>query len=99
MTELIVSNLKQRPTRTLVSVTAVSLGVVLFLVSVGLSFGQLDDFSRRTRRLGDIMVQAPDGSLLGAINSGAVSVRIGDKIAEVQGVAAVTPVLTKFLGD
>ena len=99
MLKLIVSNLKQRPTRTLVSVAAVSLGVVLILVSVGLSFGQLDDFSRRTRRLGDIMVQAPDGSLLGAINSGSVSVRIGDKIAEVSGVAAVTPVLTKFLGD
>ncbi len=99
MFKLIVSNLKQRPTRTVVSVSAVALGVALILVSVGLSYGQLNDFSARTRRLGDVMVQPSDGSLLAAINSGTVPVRIGEKIAEVEGVAAVTPMLTKFLGD
>ena len=98
MFKLIVSNLKLRPTRTVVSVLAVALGVVLILVSVGLSYGQLNDFSARMRASGDVMVQPSDGSLLAAINSGTISVRIGEKIAEVEGVAAVTPVLTKFLG-
>ena len=99
MFKLIMSNLKQGPTRTVVSIFAVALGVALILVSVGLSYGQLNDFSARTRRLGDVMVQPSDGALMAAINSGTVPVRIGGKIAEVEGVAAVTPVLTKFLGD
>ncbi len=99
MLKLIVSNLVQRMTRTVVSVLAVALGVALILVSVGLSYGQLNDFSARTRRLGDVIVQPSDGSLMAAINSGTVPVRIGEKIAEVEGVAAVTPVLTKFLGE
>jgi len=99
MFKLIVSNLVQRMTRTVVSVLAVALGVALILVSVGLSYGQLNDFSARTRRLGDVIVQPSDGSLMAAINSGTVPVRIGEKIAEVEGVAGVTPVLTKFLGE
>ena len=99
MYKLILSNLKLRPTRTVVSVIAVALGVALILVSVGLSYGQLNDFSARMRRLGDVMVQPSGGSYLAAINSGTISVRIGEKIAEVEGVSAVTPVLTKFLGE
>ncbi len=99
MFKLIVSNLKQRPTRTVVSVLAVALGVALILVSVGLSYGQLNDFSARMAGLGDIFVQPSGGSIIAAINSGTFSVRIGEKIAEVEGVAAVTPVLTKFLGE
>ena len=99
MFKLILSNLKQRPTRTVISVLAVALGVALILVSVGLSYGQLNDFSARMRGLGDVMVQPSGGSYLAAINSGTISVRIGEKIAEVEGVSAVTPVLTKFLGD
>jgi putative ABC transport system permease protein len=99
MFKLILSNLKLRPTRTVVSVLAVALGVALILVSVGLSYGQLNDFSARMRGLGDVMVQPSGGSYLAAINSGTISVRIGEKVAEVEGVSAVTPVLTKFLGD
>ena len=99
MFKLILSNLKQRPTRTVISVLAVALGVALILVSVGLSYGQLNDLSARMRLLGDVMVQPSDGSLFFAINSGTISVRIGEKIAEVEGVAAVTPILTKFLGE
>ena len=99
MFKLILSNLKQRPTRTVVSVMAVALGVALILVSVGLSYGQLNDFSARMRQLGDVMVQPSGGSIIFAINSGTFPVRIGEKIGEVEGVAAVTPVLTKFLGE
>ena len=70
MLKHIYSNLVQRPTRTLVSVLAISIGVVLILVSVGLSYGQLNDAAERTRRVGgDIMVQPPNASLFFALNS------------------------------
>ncbi len=99
MLRLIYSNLKQRPTRTAVSVLAVALGVALVLVSVGLSYGQLNDHAERTRQIGDIMVQPTGASHFFALNSGTFSVRIGRVIEEVEGVAAVTPILAKFVGD
>lgn len=99
MLKLILSNLRQRPTRTAVSILAVALGVALILVSVGLSYGQLNDNAARTRSLGDIMVQPSGSSHFFALNSGTFSVRIGDVIREIEGVEAVTPILAKFLGD
>ena len=99
MLRLIYSNLKQRPTRTVVSVVAVGLGVALILVTIGLSYGQLNDTAHRTRRLGDIMVQPSGASYYFALNSGAFSVKIGRVIEEVEGVEAATPIFSKFLGD
>jgi len=52
MFKLILSNLRQRPTRTFVSVIAVALGVALLLVSMGLSYGQLVDTVRRAQGIG-----------------------------------------------
>jgi putative ABC transport system permease protein len=100
MFKLIYSNLIQRPTRTFVSVTAVSLGVTLILVSVGLSYGQLTDAADRMRRIGgDFMLQPSDASFFFALNSGTLPVKIGQIIREIDGVEDATPVLAKFIGD
>ena len=100
MFKLICSNLLQRPTRTGVSILAVSLGVGLILISVGLSYGQLKDLAERTRSIGgDFMFQPPDGSVLFAVNSGMLSVHIREVIEKVEGVEVATPILVKFLGD
>lgn len=97
MFKLIYSNLIQRPTRTCVSILAVGLGVVLVLVSVGLSNGQLMDSVERTRRIGgDFMLQPPGASLLLALNSGTLNTKIRGVIEKVEGVEAATPILTKF---
>lgn len=98
MWHLILSNLRQRPTRTCVNIMAVSLGVVLVLVSVGLSYGQLLDQAQRTRRIGgDFMLQPPDASFFLALNSGAMDVRIGQVIEKVDGVEASTPIMVKVV--
>ena len=98
MWHLILSNLRQRPTRTCVNIMAVSLGVVLVLVSVGLSYGQLLDQAERTRRIGgDFMLQPPDASFFLALNSGAMDVRIGQVIEKVDGVEASTPIMVKVV--
>jgi len=52
MFKLVFSNLRQRPTRTCVSVIAVALGVALLLVTLGLSYGQLVDITKRTQGIG-----------------------------------------------
>lgn len=98
MWHLILSNLRQRPTRTCVNIMAVSLGVVLVLVSVGLSYGQLLDQAARTRSIGgDFMLQPPDASFFLALNSGAMDVRIGQVIEKVDGVQASTPIMVKVV--
>lgn len=98
--KLILSNFLQRPTRTFVSIMAVALGVVLVLVSVGLCYGQLTDTAERTRRIGgDFLFQPSDASLLFALNSGTLPVRIKEVLEKVEGVEAATPILAKFLAD
>lgn len=100
MFRLILQNLRQRPTRTLVSVVAVALGVMLLLVSLGLSYGQLMDTTQRTKGIGgDFILQPSDASLFFALNSGTLPVRVKRVIEKVEGVEAVTPILAKFLGD
>ena len=100
MWSLILSNLRQRPTRTCVSVLAVSLGVVLVLVSVGLSYGQLADQAQRTRQIGGHFMLQPSGaSLFLGLNSGALATKIGRVIKEVEGVEAATPLLVKFVSE
>ena len=100
MLKLIFSNLRQRPTRTCISVVAVALGVALLLVSLGLSYGQLMGFSQRTKGIGgDFILQPSDASIFFALNSGTLPVRIKRVIEKVEGVEAVTPILAKFLGD
>ena len=100
MWNLILSNIRQRPTRTCASILAVSLGVVLILVSVGLSFGQFNDQAERTRRIGgDFMMQPSGASLFLGLNSGALPAKIQQVIEQVEGVHAATPVLVKFVSD
>jgi putative ABC transport system permease protein len=100
MFKLIFQNLRQRPTRACVSIVAVALGVVLLLVSLGLSYGQLMDTAQRTKGIGgDFILQPSDASLFFALNSGTLPVRVKRIIEEVEGVGAVTPILAKFLGD
>jgi putative ABC transport system permease protein len=100
MMKHIFANLLQRPTRTVVSTLAISVGVVLILVSVGLTYGQLSDNAERTRRVGgDFMVQPPDASFIFALNSGTLPVKIQRVIEEVPGIESATPVLAKFISD
>ncbi len=100
MWKLIYANLTQRPTRTCVCICAIALGVVMILMSVGLSYGQLMDTANRTQSIGgDFILQPSAASLFFAINSGTLPVKIQEVIAQVEGVEAATPVLAKFIGD
>ena len=100
MWKLIYSNLTQRPTRTCVCIFAIALGVVMILMSVGLSYGQLMDSANRTQGIGgDFILQPSDASLFFALSSGTLPVKIQEVLLQVEGVEAATPVLAKFIGD
>ena len=95
--EIIFANLIHRPVRTAVSILAVSIEVALILVIVGLVTGINVETGERTQGVGaDIMLQAPGSSIFLGLNSAVMPVAIGDRLAEVEGVSFVAPVVTQF---
>ena len=52
MDNLVLSNIRQRPTRTLISMAGVALGVILIILNTGLARGMLNDRIRREQGVG-----------------------------------------------
>ena len=93
---LIVANLAARPVRTVLSVTAVAVEMILILLVVGLTHGMLEESANRTVGVGaEIMVQPQSTSFIMGLSGTPMPVQIADRIAEVPGVRAVAPVATQ----
>ena len=97
MDHLITANLRSRPTRTVISIIAVAIGVILILVIKGITAGTLNDTVNRTTGVGaDFILQPSDSGMIFAFGSPALSIKFADKLHEIDGVGAVAPVLAKF---
>ncbi len=97
MESMVAANMRSRPTRTLISVLAVAIGVILMLIIGGIVSGTLNDYLNRTMSVGaDFILQPSDASILYAMTSATLPVKLADKIKEVPGVSLVTPVLSMF---
>ena len=93
--QMIIAGLKARPVRTTVSILAVALEVVLILVVVGLTTGISDETGRRTEGVGaDILLQPPNSSLFLALSNTTMPIALRDKVRELSGIKAVSPVQT-----
>jgi putative ABC transport system permease protein len=94
MNKMIVSNLMYRPLRSIISVLAVAIEVVLILLIVGFALGTLDDSRTRQKGVGaDIMVRPPGSSNLIAFSSAPVPAKIADILRKQPHVVAVAPVV------
>jgi putative ABC transport system permease protein len=88
------SNLRARPLRSVLSVIAISLQVLLILLIVGLTSGMLADLGERAEGVGaDIMVQPPNSSVFFAFSSAVMQESVAGQIAALPGVDEVAPVL------
>jgi putative ABC transport system permease protein len=97
MENLITANIRSRPTRTIISILAVALGVILLLVIGGFAKGTLNDYLNRTLSLGaDFIFQEPESSIFYALSDATLNEKFAPEILKVPGVAAVTPVLSKM---
>jgi putative ABC transport system permease protein len=97
MNKMIVANLLHRPIRSLISIIAVALEVVLILLIVGLSLGMLNDARNRQQGIGaDVMVTPPGSSFLSGITGAPVSVKVADVLRKLPHVVAVAPVVTQL---
>jgi len=94
---LVMRNAVHRPVRTAITVIAVAVEVTLVIIVVGLTSGLLLDTAKRTEGVGaDIMVQPPSASVFMAFSGAPMPISIGKKLAQLEYVQAVAPVLVQF---
>ena len=92
---LAVANIMQRKIRSLISVLAVGIGVTLLLVLVGMTRGSINEVAERIQNVGaDMIVQQAGATNFFALKSGILPEKYGPLIAQVDGVSAVSPVVT-----
>ncbi len=92
---LAVAAILQKKVRSVITVLAVGIGVALLLVLVGLTRGSIDEVARRIQNVGaDLLVQPAGSTSFLALKSGILPERYGDRLRELPGVAAVSPVVT-----
>ena len=81
-----------RPLRSLLSVIAIAIQVILVLMIVGLTSGVISEWGKRVEGVGaDILVQPPNSSIFFAFSSAVMQESVGDQIAALPGVDEVAP--------
>ena len=95
MNRLIVGNLLYRPVRTVITMLAVALEVVMILSIVGVLLGQLSSSRDRTSGIGaDMTVRPPNASFFAGVGGAPVPARIAEVLAKLPHVAVAAPVIT-----
>jgi putative ABC transport system permease protein len=92
MDNLVLSNIRQRPTRTLISTSGVALGVILIVLNTGLARGLLNDRIRRERGVGaEIQFFRKGAQSFSASSFLSLDVRYADRLKKIPGVRTVSP--------
>jgi putative ABC transport system permease protein len=92
MNKLVIANLLHRPLRSLISVTAVAIEVIMILSIVGIFMGMLNDQKQRTNGIGaDLMMRASNASIMNGVGGATMNVKIADVIRKLPHVAVVAP--------
>lgn len=93
MDSLVFSNIRQRPTRTVISMAGVALGVILVLLNTGLVRGMLNDRVRRQQGIGaEIEFTRKGSSTLSPSSIMPLDTRYSERLRQVAGVKTVSPV-------
>jgi putative ABC transport system permease protein len=93
MDNLITTNIRQRPVRTLVSVAGVALGVCLIMLFTGLARGMSNDMQRRASNLRAEIIFTRPGSMQLTSSSANLSTRYTELLKAVDGVEEALPVI------
>ena len=100
MNRMIVANLTYRPLRSLISIVAVAVEVILILLIVGLATGMLNDSKRRTQGTGaDVVVRPPGSSAIIGFTGAPAPIKVADVLRQQPHVMAVSPVAAQFVAS
>lgn len=93
MDNLVTSNIRQRPIRTLVSVAGIALGVSLVMLFTGLARGMSNDLQRRASNVrAELMFMRPGAVQLTATTAN-LDTRYVDRLKAIEGVEEALPVI------
>jgi putative ABC transport system permease protein len=93
---LVISNIRQRPLRSAISVLGVALGVTLVMLFTGLSRGMSDDLQRRSSNVRAEIIFTRQGSFQGTSTTANLSTKYVDLLKKVEGVESAVPVIRHF---
>jgi len=97
MNKLIFANLLHRPLRSVISILAVAIEVIMILSIVAIFMGMLNDQNRRTNGIGaDLMLLPSNASLFNGLGSPSMPVRDEQVLRKLPHVAVVSPAIQKI---
>ncbi|HET9099497.1 MAG TPA: FtsX-like permease family protein [Acidobacteriaceae bacterium] len=98
MNKLILGNLVYRPLRSLLSLTAVAIEVVMIISVTAIMLGMLNDTKARTGGIGaDLIVRPASSSFLVGVSGAPVSAKVADVLARLSHVTVASPVAVQFV--
>jgi putative ABC transport system permease protein len=97
MNKLIVANLLHRPLRSLISVMAVAIEVIMMLTIIAIMVGQLTGQKRMNNGIGaDLTVRPGNAMFLNGVSGAPISVKLADVLAKMPHVTVASPVITNI---
>ncbi len=97
MNKLIFANLLHRPMRSVISVFAVAIEVVMILSVVGIFLGMLDDQKTRTNGIGaDLVVSPSNASFMNGVSGAPMSAKLAGFLGQLPHVEVASPVISDF---
>ncbi len=95
MDNLVISNIRQRPLRSAISVLGVALGVTLVMLFTGLSRGMSDDLQKRSSNVRAEIIFTRPGGFQG-VTTANLSTTYVELLKKIDGVESVVPVIRHF---
>jgi putative ABC transport system permease protein len=97
MNKLIFANLFHRPLRSIISVLAVAIEVIMILSIVGIFMGMLNDQKQRTNGIGaDLMLLPSNASLFNGVGGASMPIRDAEALNKLPHVTVASPAIQKF---
>jgi putative ABC transport system permease protein len=97
MNKLVIANLLHRPLRSLISILAVAIEVVMILSIVAIFMGMLNDQKRRNNGIGaDLVVSPSNASFMNGVSGAPMPAKLADFLAKLPHVAVASPVISDF---
>jgi putative ABC transport system permease protein len=98
MNKLVFANLIHRPVRSIISVLAVAIEVIMILSIVGIFMGMLNDSKERENGIGaDLTLRPPNSSFMVGVSGAPMPIKFIQALRPLPHVAVVSPVNSKFV--
>jgi putative ABC transport system permease protein len=97
MNKLVIANLLHRPLRSLISITAVAIEVIMILSIVGIFMGMLNNQKQRTNGIGaDLMLLPSNANVFNGVSGVAIPVKDEEALLQLPHVTVASPAIQKI---